>query len=157
MCEPMPPIYNVQLNSLVDAVNLALLYSKKEKYHQKLNSYLIKTAKTKEEITILASIRKDLDKHQKFMQNFYTYFAGKEIPKENILFIASEDYLENLKAAFLDNEENIKLFTQMYSLVIQSLYNESYTNVIFEILQDAQRHSGLYNFILNLNIMNKLN
>ncbi|WP_102401139.1 hypothetical protein [Haloimpatiens massiliensis] len=158
MYDGMPPVYNVKLDCLNDAINLSFQYIKKEYYNQKLFNYLIKNTSDENEITLLNSIKNDMNKHQCLLKNFFLYFNGKNPPiTEKDSFIEPADFIEGIQTAFFNNQRYIDLFTNFYILMIQSVCNESFTNMAFEILQDVQKHNAQYNFMLNNQIFKKLN
>lgn len=153
----MPVIYKVQLESLEDALELSIEYMKKKVYNEKLLNYLINNASEKDEIKLLKLINYDMVKHQSLLKNFYIYFTGEVKPSiEMNVFNEPINYIDGIKKAFLSNQDNIELFTKFYILILQSICNESFNNMAFEILQDVQRHNCEYNFILNSNILKKI-
>lgn len=154
----MPPVYNVKLNCLDDAINLSLQYMKKEYYNKALFNYLIKNTSSRSEVKLLNSIKIDMDKHQCLLKNFFLYFNGKNAPiTEKEIFNTPADFIEGIQIAFFNNQTYIDLFTKFYILMIQSVCNESFTNMAFEILQDVQKHNSQYNFIINTEILKKIN
>lgn len=157
MYDGMPPVYNVKLDCLNDAINLSFQYIKKECYNQKLFNYLIKNTSDKNEINLLNSIKNDMNKHQCLLKNFFLYFNGKNPSiTEKIFFTEPTDFIQGIETAFFNNQIYIDLFTKFYILMIQSVCNESFTNMAFEILQDVQKHNSQYNFILNAQVLKKL-
>lgn len=151
MYESMPNIYEVQLDSLKDAIDMSIKYMEKEAFEKQLINYLINSAYTQYDLQILSSIKHDTEKHFLFLKDFYFYFShNKSLNIKMKKFNRPSNYVEGIKKALLNNHDNIKLFTQFYILMNQSVYNESFTNMAFITLQDMQRHNSEYNSLLSL-------
>ncbi|MFD3157762.1 ferritin-like domain-containing protein [Haloimpatiens sp. FM7330] len=149
--DDIPLGYEIQFASLKEALSLIVEPVYKEQEEEFLYEYLIDNAPNEDEKNIIKSIRDDERKHKNMIRKFYKFFTDKDIPEsENVNFKKPQSYIDGVKIAALKKHKSIEQHIKLYKLIIQSLSNQNFINMAFEILQEEQKHAIEYNFILSM-------
>lgn len=135
-------------------VSLALVKKaiKEEREDELFYDYLISVAPTEEEKNIIATIRDDERKHNKYFREIYEFYTGESISlQSNENFIKPEFYIDGIRKAKLGELGAV----EKYRDIRAGIPHEYYRDMVFEILTDELKHSHKYDYILYLSLLNK--
>ncbi|KNF07934.1 hypothetical protein CLPU_11c01030 [Gottschalkia purinilytica] len=122
-----------------------------EKEDELFYDYLISVAPTKEEKDMIKSIRNDERKHFKMFRKIYKDFTGKDIKlSDKVTFKKPKSYIKGIKKALFGELSAV----EKYRDIRAGLSYRYYRDMVFEIITDEFKHSGKYNYILNINCCN---
>jgi predicted heme/steroid binding protein/rubrerythrin len=139
--------------TLEQALALAKEAIQDEREDELFYDYLISVAPTEEEKDIIASIRDDERKHNKYFREIYAFFTGETVPAPtNINFERPESYIEGIRKAKFGELGAV----ERYRDIRAGIPNEYYRDMVFEILTDELKHAHKYDYILNLSLANRV-
>lgn len=137
---------------LVEALALIEKAVKGEREDELFYDYLIRIAPTNEEKEIIKSIRDDEIKHNKMFRKIYKDFTGKDITGEEVNeFEKPKSYIDGIKKALMGELRAV----ETYRKIRQGIPYTQYKEMLFEIITDELKHGIKYNYILNINSMQK--
>jgi rubrerythrin len=114
--------------------------------------YLLSLAPTKEE-HIIASIRDDERKHNKYFREIYAFYTGKGVPPSNkVTFEKPQSYIAGIRKAKFGELGAV----EKYRDIRAGIPDKYYRDMVFEILTDELKHAHKYDYILYLNLQNRL-
>lgn len=115
--------------------------------------YLISVVPTEEERNIIASIRDDEKKHNRYFRKIYAYYTGENIPSpSNVGFKKPESYIDGIKKAKFGELGAV----EKYRDIRAGIPDEYFRDMVLEIITDELKHAHKYGYILYLNLENKL-
>lgn len=115
--------------------------------------YLLSLAPTKEEKDIIASIRDDERKHNKYFREIYAFYTGKRVPSPSkVTFEKPQPYISGVRKAKFGELGAV----ERYRDIRAGIPHKYYRDMVFEILADELKHAHKYDYILYLSLQNKL-
>jgi predicted heme/steroid binding protein/rubrerythrin len=140
--------------TLDEALSLVKNAVQGEREDEVFYDYLISVAPTQEEKNILASIRDDERKHNKYFREIYIFYTKQNLPTPaNVNFEKPKSYIDGIvKAKFGELTA-----MERYRDIKAGLTTEYYKDMVFEILTDELKHAHKYDYILYLSLRNKAN
>ena len=141
-----PQINNKELKDALEGVKAGV---QGEREDELFYDYLISVAPTREDKEIIASIRDDERKHNKYFRMIYRYFTGMEIPmSEEEDFERPNSYLDGIRRALFGELRAV----EKYRDIRKNLPSGAFKDVLFEIITDELKHSSKYNYLLTTNV-----
>lgn len=141
-----PQINNKELKDALEGVKAGV---QGEREDELFYDYLISVAPSREDKEIIASIRDDERKHNKYFRMIYRYFTGMEIPmSEEEDFERPSSYLDGIRRALFGELRAV----EKYRDIRKNLPNGAFKDVLFEIITDELKHSSKYNYLLTTNM-----
>lgn len=145
-----------QMHTPYGTLEKAMLLVKKSIQHEKENKFfyncLISLAPTKVEKNIFITIKNDKEQHNKYFNEIYKFYKGKNIFSPQISnFENPKSYIDGIKKARLVELDSLEI----YRYIKSSLPDEHYRDMVFDILIDELTHVNKYNYILHLNLRGK--
>jgi rubrerythrin len=114
--------------------------------------YLISVAPSQEEKDIIATIRNDERKHNKYFREIYNYYTKQKITApETTNFEKPKSYIDGITNAKFGELAAV----EKYRDIRAGLPTQYYRDMVFEILTDELKHADKYDYILYLNPQNK--
>lgn len=111
--------------------------------------YLISAAPTREEKDIIASIRDDEIKHNKYFREIYKFYTGQNVSSpSNVNFEKPGSYIDGIKKAKFGELGAV----ERYRDIRAGIPHEYYRDMVFEILTDELKHAHKYDYILYLSL-----
>jgi predicted heme/steroid binding protein/rubrerythrin len=115
--------------------------------------YLISVAPTKEERDIIASIRDDERKHNKYFREIYAFYTGKSVPSpSDVTFENPQSYIAGIRKAKFGELGAV----ERYRDIRAGIPDRYYRDMVFEILTDELKHTHKYDYILYLSSENNV-
>lgn len=141
-----PPINDEQIKDALEGIKAAV---QGEREDELFYDYLISVAPSREDKEIIASIRDDERRHNKYFRKIYRYFTGMEVQgdKEEA-FEKPSSYLDGIKRALFGELRAV----EKYREIMRNLPNGAFKDVLFEIITDELKHSSKYNYLLTTNM-----
>lgn len=113
--------------------------------------HLISIAPTQEEKDMIAAIRDDQRKHNKYFREIYNYYTRQNIPVPvTTSFEKPKSYIEGITKAKFGELSAV----ERYRYIRAGLPTEYYKDMVFEILTDELKHVNKYDYILYLDSKN---
>lgn len=141
-----PQINNKELKDALKGVKAGV---QGEREDELFYDYLISVAPSREDKEIIASIRDDERKHNKYFRMIYRYFTGMEIPmNEEEDFERPSSYLDGIRRALFGELRAV----EKYRDIRKNLPDGAFKDVLFEIITDELKHSSKYNYLLTTNM-----
>lgn len=114
--------------------------------------YLISEAPSQEEKDIIATIRNDERKHNKYFREIYCYYTKQHIRVPIATdFQKPKSYIDGITKAEFGELATV----ERYRDIRAGLPTEYYKDMVFEILTDELKHANKYNYIFYLNSKDK--
>lgn len=115
--------------------------------------YLLSEAPTREEKDIIASIRDDEIKHNKLFREIYLYFTNQNVTAPSTVdFTKPKSYIEGIKKAKFGELAAMEKYRNIHA----GFEYDYFRDIVFEILTDELKHAHKYDYILYLNLENRL-
>lgn len=138
------------LNEALDLVKKAI---QGEREDELFYDYLISVAPTNEEKDIIASIRDDERKHNKYFREIYAFYTGEGVPSaSNVTFEKPQSYIAGISKAKFGELGAV----ERYRDIRAGLPDRYYRDMVFEILTDELKHAHKYDYILYLSLENNV-
>ena len=113
--------------------------------------YLLSLAPTKEEKDIIASIRDDEKKHNKYFREIYSFYTGKSVPlPNNIVFEKPQSYIDGIRKSKFGELSAV----ERYRDIRAGIPDKYHRDMVFEIITDELKHAHKYDYILYLSLQN---
>lgn len=136
-----------------EALYLVKLAVQGEKEDELFYDYLISEAPTNEEKDIIASIRDDEIKHNKLFTEIYQYFTNQNITAPSTVdFAKPASYIDGIKKAKFGELAAVERYRNIHA----GFSSDYFRDIVFEILTDELKHAHKYDYILYLNLENRL-
>lgn len=118
-----------------------------EKEDELYYDYLASIAPSPEQKHIIASIRDDETKHQKYLKEIYKFFTEQDIhPSSNIKIEKTVSYIDGIKKSKLEELNAVKKYREIRAGIL----NPYYRDVLFEILTDELIHAHKLDYLLHI-------
>lgn len=115
--------------------------------------YLLSLSPTKEEKDIIASIRDDEKKHNKYFREIYSFYTGKSLPlSNNAVFEKLKSYIDGIRKAKFGELSAV----ERYRDIRAGIPDKYHRDMVFEIITDELKHAHKYDYILYLSLQNNL-
>lgn len=140
-------IYNSEIISFNQAIDLIMQSVSGEKEDEMFYDILIKQAPTEKEKNIITSIRNDERKHNKILRDLYYSFTGNILPQDMSIPKIETDlsYQENLEKALFGELDAVVRYRRILGTMPSG---NSYT-LLMSIMTDELRHASKYNFLIH--------
>jgi rubrerythrin len=144
----IPNQYKI-LDESLELVKKALMGEKEDDLFY---DYMLSIAPTKEEKEIINTISNNKKKQYKMFKEIYKFFTGKEVTIDNnFKFINPKSYKNGVKKALFEELSAV----EKYRIIRAGMPKRYFQDMVFEILTDALEHAQKYNYILNINVLEK--
>jgi rubrerythrin len=144
----IPNQYKI-LDESLELVKKALMGEKEDDLFY---DYMLSIAPTKEEKEIINTISNNKKKQYKMFKEIYKFFTGKEVTIDNnFKFINPKSYKNGVKKALFEELSAV----EKYRIIRAGMPKRYFQDMVFEILTDALEHAQKYNYILNINVLDK--
>lgn len=132
----------IQKNNLRLVLQLIRQAIAGEREDELFYDYLLSVAPTDQERQIIAGIRDDERKHNRYFRNLYRQLTGMSPAEEGEEFEKPASYLEGIERALLGELKAFERYRTIYlNIPVQ------YKNIIFEIMTDELKHASYYNWL----------
>ena len=145
--EQMVDMYNDEIITLNQAIELIRKSVGNEKEDELFYDMLIKQAPTEREKEIIRSIRDDEKKHNQILRELYFNFTGQIIPPDNSIETINDNfnYKEELEKALFGELDAVVKYRKILGTMPSG---KSYT-LVMSIMTDELRHANKYNFLIH--------
>lgn len=144
---------NKQYKTMEEALTLVKQAVQGEREDELFYDYLLSIAPTQEEKNIIASIRDDERKHNRYFREIYSFYTNQSIQTPmNVEFDRPKSYVDGIKKAKFGELSAV----ERYRDIRAGLPDEYYRDMVFEILTDELKHAHKYDYLLYLSLENRL-
>ncbi len=146
-----PPVredpYNTRTNLEAALITIGRL-AEVDAADRALDDHLFDAAPCEEDRGIIAGIRDDKTKRFKLFRQLYYDITGEKLPREKAAAVQlPASYGEGLAKALMDVQSAVRA----YKNVLYAMRSRRHVNLVTEIITDALRHLGLYNYLYSKN------
>jgi rubrerythrin len=144
---------NKSFRTLEDALALVKKAIQAQREDALFYDYLISLASTQEEKNIIATIRDDERKHNKYFSEIYKFYTGQNVASSsNTEFEKPTSYIDGIIKAKFDKLGAVERYRDIRAGIPVGYYQD----MVFEILTDELKHAHKYDYLIYLSLINRI-